>query len=179
VHQTSEIVQVSEKQRESGAMVLVTVRHTISCDGVPAVVEEQDLVYLPMPGSYVAPRPDPLPGDLLFRHEQPVDAVLLFRFSALTFNAHRIHYDLTYATEVEHYPGLVVHGPLQAMLLMESARRQRPDSWPATYTFRASRPLFAFESCTVAGRATPEGGLDLFTANGDGDIAMRAQVTWR
>jgi 3-methylfumaryl-CoA hydratase len=179
VQQTSEIVRISEKQGKAGAMVLVTVRHTVVSGGGLAVVEEQDLVYLPMPERYVAPPPDPLPDDLEFRHEQRVDSVLLFRFSALTFNAHRIHYDRPYATEAEHYPGLVVHGPLQAMLLMEAARRHRPDTRPANYTFRASRPLFDFESCTVAGRSTPEGGTDLFTANGAGDIAMRAHVTWR
>ncbi len=179
VHKTSEIVTISQKEGKAGAMVLVTVRHTLLCERGLAIEEEQDIVYLPMPESYAAPRPDPLPDDLEWTKERSVDAVTLFRFSALTFNAHRIHYDLPYATDAEHYPGLVVHGPLQAMLLMESARAHRPGAHPSTYSFRASRPLFDFEACVVAGQPTPDGGLDLFTANGDRNVAMRAHVTWR
>lgn len=179
VHKSSEIVDISQKEGKAGSMVLVTVRHTLTSQRGLAIEEEQDIVYLPMPESYSAPRPDPLPEALEWTQQRRADAVLLFRFSALTFNAHRIHYDLPYATEAEHYPGLVVHGPLQAMLLMESARRHRSGAHPATYMFRASRPLFDFESCTVAAQSTADGGLDLFTANGDGNVAMRAHVTWR
>ena len=179
MQRTSEILTITEKQGKVGPMVFVTVRHAITSPQGLAVEEDQDIVYLPMPESYAAPPPDPLPEDLGWKEARPVDPVLLFRFSALTFNGHRIHYDLRYATEAERYPGLVVHGPLQAVLLMESAKRHLPGAVPATYTFRAARPIFDFDPCTVAGRQAPDGGSDLFTANGTDDIAMRAHVTWR
>ena len=108
-----------------------------------------------------------------------VDPVLLFRFSALTFNSHKIHYDLKYATEVEKYPGLVVHGPLQALLLLESAKRNNPGRKPASYGFRAMRPLFDFDQVSVCGRPNPEEGHDLYTANGERNIAMQATISWR
>ena len=107
-----------------------------------------------------------------------MDPVLLFRFSALTFNGHRIHYDRPYAMETEKYPGLVVHGPLQAILLMEAARRWQPGRRPASYTFRGLRPLFDFDAVSVCGRKNETGGLDLFTANGDGAASMQANLGW-
>ena len=99
------------------------------------------------------------------------DPVLLFRFSALTFNGHRIHYDLPYATGVEKYPGLVVHGPLQALLLMQSAQRHNPGRRPARFSFRGLRPLFHFETLRLQGRPRPDGGHDLFTVTGDGHVS--------
>ena len=179
VERTSQIMSVSPKQGRAGPIVLVTVRHTITAPHGLAVEEEQDLVYVPMPTSFDPPTADPLPDGLEWREEHRVDPVVLFRFSALTFNAHRIHYDRPYSTDVEHYPGLVVHGPLQAVLLMESARRHRPGAEPATYGYRASRPVFADAPCVVAGRAAEDGTTEVFTATASGDVAMRARVTWR
>lgn len=177
IERTSEITSVEQKDGRTGPLVLVTVRHTISGPGGVAVEEDQDIVYVDPPPSYVPPRPDPLPDDLDWREDQPIDPVLLFRFSALTFNGHRIHYDRTYCTDVEHYPGLVVHGPLQAVLLMQAGRRHQPDGRVATFGYRARRPLFDFDTCVLSGRATDD-GTEVLCANGNGDVTMRATLTW-
>ena len=160
-------------------MVFVTVRHTISTTRGVAVEEEHDIVYVAMPERFAPPAPIPAPAAPAWEERVAIDPVRLFRFSAVTFNGHRIHYDLAYATEVEKYPGLVVHGPLQAMLMMEAARRRRGDAWPAAYRFRGTRPLFHFEPLRVIGEA-PEGAEEpLCTANGAGHVCMQARVTWR
>ncbi len=179
IHKTSEILRISEKQGKTGSMVFVTVRHLTHSKQGLAISEEQDIVYLPMPKIFVPPPPNRLPDHLQWRENYPVDPVLLFRFSALTFNAHRIHYDVNYATEVEKYPGLVVHGPLQAILLMESAKRHHPAQKPAVYAFRAMRPLFVFDPIAVCGQTKPDGNLELYTANGDDCIGMQANLNWR
>jgi len=178
VTRTSEIVSVDSKQAKSGPMVLLTVRHTLMSPQGLAVEEEQDIVYLSRPSSYRAPPPDPVSADAEWTDEQQVDPVLLFRFSALTFNAHRIHYDLPYAVQEENYPGLVVHGPLQAVLLMQSARRHHPGRRVGRYAYRGVRPLFAHDRCFVSGWTTTDGHVEVVTANNDRDVAMRAQVTW-
>ena len=116
------------------------------------------------------------PGE--WRETVAIDPVLLFRFSALTFNGHRIHYDRRYATEVEKYPGLVVHGPLQAVLLFDAACRHAPDRIPSRFDFRGVRPLFDFDVATLNGRRRDDGGTDVFTATGDGAICMQATLHW-
>ena len=178
VRQRSEILKVAEKEGRAGRMVFVTVRHETSSERGLAVEEEQDIVYVAMPTAWMPPPPVPPPAEVLWREPVVVDTVLLFRFSALTFNGHRIHYDLPYATEVEKYPGLVVHGPLQAMLLMELARRNRPERAPARFEFRGVRPLFHFERPELLGRPT-EGGDELFVGNGAGATTMQASIRWR
>lgn len=179
IHKTSEILKISEKQGKTGSMVFVTVRHLTHSKQELAITEEQDIVYLPMPKSFAPPLSALASETLQWRENYPVSPVLLFRFSALTFNGHRIHYDRNYATEVEKYPGLVVHGPLQALLLMESAKKRHPGGKPATYSFRAIRPLFDFDQIAVCGQSRPDGGDDLYTVNGDNAIAMQATITWR
>lgn len=179
IKKTSEILKISEKEGKTGPMVFVTVRHCIETARGVAVEEDQNIVYLPMPKTFVAPKPTPLPAGLDWRDPYPIDSVLLFRFSALTFNGHKIHYDRRYASEVEKYPGLVVHGPLQALLLLESAKRHNPDKKPATFDFRAIRPLFDFDQLSVCGQANAEGGHRLYTANADNAIGMQANITWR
>jgi 3-methylfumaryl-CoA hydratase len=179
ISQRSEILKVAEKEGKAGRMVFVTVRHEVSSERGLAIEEEQDIVYVAMPEKWVSPPPVPAPAEVGWSEEVAVNTVLLFRFSALTFNGHRIHYDLPYATGVEKYPGLVVHGPLQAMLLMDAAKRRHPGRRPASFTFRGVRPLFHFESARLVGRADPAGGHDLFTVNGDGAVTMQATVHWR
>ncbi len=179
IHRTSEILKVSEKQGKTGGMVFVTVRHLVHSEQGLAITEEQDIVYLPMPQSFTPPPPNFAPETLQWRENYPISPVLLFRFSALTFNAHRIHYDRNYATEVEKYPGLVVHGPLQALLLMESAKKHHSGKKPATYTFRAVRPLFDFDQIMIGGQSKSDGGHELYTVNGDHYIAMQASIHWR
>lgn len=177
VIRTSRIVSIEPKQSRAGPMVLITVGHEVASDDGLAVEEEQDIVYLPKPRSYAAPPATPVGDDVAWTDEVRLDPVLLFRFSALTFNSHRIHYDLPYATQEEHYPDLVVHGPLQAVLLMDAAARHHPDRRAARFAFRATRPIFASDRCLISGR-TIGGGLEVVTANGAGDIAMRAEIRW-
>jgi 3-methylfumaryl-CoA hydratase len=179
MHKNSEILKISEKEGKAGKMVFVTVKHLIESTRGVAVEEEQDIVYLPMPTSFVPLKPNPLPSDLDWKDLYPIDPVLLFRFSALTFNGHKIHYDWRYATEVEKYPGLVVHGPLQALLLFESAKQKNPGKKPASFKFRAMRPLFDFDAVSLAGQIKPDGSTDVYTADTEGNIAMQATVTWK
>jgi 3-methylfumaryl-CoA hydratase len=120
----SRILDVSGKEGRTGHLVFVTVRHDYSLASGLAITEEHDIVYRdnPQPGQ-PAPKPTPAPTDSQFSREIVPDPVLLFRYSALTFNGHRIHYDRSYVTEVEGYPGLIVHGPLIATLLLDLLRR--------------------------------------------------------
>ena len=168
----SEIVKVADKTGTTGRMVFVTVRHDVHGAAGLAVEEEQDIVFIAMPERFTPPPPVAAP---VAEWSEPVtaDEVRLFRFSALTFNAHRIHFDLPYATGVEKYPGLVVHGPLQAMLLMEAGRARRGGAMPAGYRFRGVRPAFHFDALRVQGA-----GDDLATVNGDGLVCMQAVADW-
>ena len=155
----SGIAGVSVKSGRSGAMAFVTVRHELLVDGVPVGFEEQDLVYRSEPDGAAARAPA-RPGDGAgptgpWRLELSTDPVLLFRFSALTYNGHRIHYDHQYATQVEGYPGLVVHGPLLALLALELPRVHAPDRPVRTLDYRLVRPVFVPSSIVGVGR--PEG----------------------
>ena len=176
VERTSTIAKVAKKEGKAGPMVFVTVRHAIVAGGRPAMEEEQDIVYLDIPDRFSPPAPTPLPP-CDWSEKAATDSVTLFRFSALTFNGHRIHYDRTYATEVERYPGLVVHGPLQAVLLFDAASRHAPGRTAAAFAFRGMRPLFDFDAVSVSGRARDD-GLELYTANGDGAVGMQAMLDW-
>lgn len=152
---------------EKPGMTFVTLRHRLSVDGAAAIEEEQDLVYLPIaaPGApKPVERPAPATTDAMI-----ADEALLFRYSALTFNAHRIHYDLPYAREVELYPALVVHGPLQATLLMELALAGGVA--PATFSFRARAPLYAGRRFTRAMT-----GRDLWIVDETGVVTMTAEI---
>lgn len=175
----AEIIKIAEKTGKTGSMVFVTVKHYVKSARGVAIEEEQDIVYLAMPSAFNPPPPTAVPEELQWRENYPVNPVLLFRFSALTFNAHKIHYDRRYVTEVEKYPGLVVHGPLQALLLLESAKRHYPSRKPASYTFRGMRPLFDFDRISLCGKPKTEGSCDLYTANGDDYVGMQATVSWR
>ncbi len=151
---TSTIASVSEKTGRSGRLVFVKVRHELCCNGAaePALVEFHDIVYRDAkhPGD-VEPPPQPAPDGAAWQREIVPDDVLLFRYSALTFNGHRIHYDRRYATEVEGYPGLVVHGPLIATLLLDLLRRERPDAEVTAFRFMAVRPTFDLHPFRVCG----------------------------
>lgn len=175
----SEILKVDEKQGKLVKMAFVTVKHEINSPRGLAISEEQDIAYLEIPKIFVPPKPIPLPENLAWQERYPVDPVMLFRFSAVTFNGHRIHYDLPYTTEFEKYPGLVVHGPLQAMLLMRAAQQRNSGKSVARYSFRGVRPLFHFDAFFLSGRERNDGGLDLYTSNGDGLVCMQAAIDWR
>ena len=175
----SRILDVTGKQGRSGALVFVTVRHEIANSAGVAMTEEHDIVYreMPVPGERPA-TPPRAPGTASWTQTIRPDDVLLFRYSALTFNGHRIHYDRRYVTEVEGYPGLVVHGPLIATLLLELARRERPNATVMRFSFRAVSPLFDVAPFTVNGVPAADGdSLSLWAANPDGGLAMEAMAT--
>src|SRR5258708_32020607 len=137
-------------------MVCVTVKHTFSGTKGIALLEEHDIVYreAAKPGE-TAREPKPAPTDATASKTVVPDPVLLFRFSALTFNGHRIHYDQPYVTGAEGYPGLIVHGPLLGLMQIELARRSNPGRIPASFEFRPLAPLFAGAPFTPAPRPEP------------------------
>jgi 3-methylfumaryl-CoA hydratase len=140
------------------------------------VVEEHDIVYRDHSRDKSPAAPlQPAPPDSTWERTIHPDDVLLFRYSALTFNAHRIHYDRRYATEVEGYLGLVVHGPLIATLLMDLLRRNQPTAVVARFSFRAVSPLFDTEPFVVCGK--PEGKtVQLWAKDAAGNLAMSAEA---
>jgi 3-methylfumaryl-CoA hydratase len=152
-------------------------RHEFTGADGAAVVEEQDIVYREAPRAGEAPpAARPGPGNAAWRHETPTSEALLFRYSALIFNAHRIHYDEPYCRR-EGYPGLVVHGPLLATLLADLVRRNT-DAALATFRFRAVHPLFAPSPCIACG--VPEGNtVRLWAEDEKGTLLMEAQATLR
>ncbi|MEF7614209.1 MaoC family dehydratase N-terminal domain-containing protein [Aquincola sp. MAHUQ-54] len=172
---TSTITEVQTKSGRSGSLVFVTVRHDYAGAAGPALTEEHDIVYrdAPQPGAPV-PQPQAAPADAAFEREIVPDPVLLFRYSALTFNGHRIHYDQPYVTQVEGYPGLVVHGPLIATLLLDNLRRQRPGAGVRRFEFKAVRPIFDIHRFHVCGRPDGDGRFALWARDHEGLLAMQA-----
>lgn len=172
----SRIADVRLKEGRSGPLVFVNVDHEISADGVVAIRERHDIVYrdLPSPGE-PSPPPVAAPSDPTWQRDIEPDDVLLFRYSALTFNGHRIHYDRRYVTEVEGYPGLIVHGPLIATLLLDLLRRELPDATVTAFSFRAVKPLFDIAPFSVCGRLEEGGsGTDGNGKDGNGRAASDA-----
>ncbi len=181
MHRRSEILKVAEKTGAAGRMVFVTVGHELSTPRGPAIREEQDIVYIAMPTRYSPPPPVAAPEAPDWAEPVTFTSTRLFRFSALTFNGHRIHYDLDYAARVERYPALVVHGPLQAMLMMEAARRHHPGRTPASFRHRGVRPCLLSDEVRILGETTGDGvKVCTATATDTGETAqcMQTQVTW-
>jgi len=176
---TSRIADIQQKSGRAGPLVFVTVRHEIHDVQAVRLTEEHDIVYRnrPDPGA-AAPPPPEAPAESDWERVIQPDDVLLFRYSALTFNSHRIHYDRRYATEVEGYPGLVVHGPLVATLLLDLLRRNLPHADIARFTFRATSPLFDGAPFTICGRAEGKTVL-LWAKDADGRLAMSAEALGR
>jgi 3-methylfumaryl-CoA hydratase len=176
----SELAGWKVRAGRTGQLLFVTLRHSFRHDGTVLAVEEQDLVYRsgPAPGGPGPGGPGPGgtgPGerDWPWRMQLTADSVLLFRFSALTYNAHRIHYDAAYATAAEGHPGLVVHGPLQAILCLELPRRHRPRRSVADLAFRSRSPLYAGDRLTITGGLTADSGeCDLRVTGPRGHDAM-------
>jgi 3-methylfumaryl-CoA hydratase len=183
VERTSTIADVSVKEGRTGKLVFVKVRHEVRCNGVadPAIVEFHDIVYrdAKRPGD-VEPPPQRAASDAAWHREVVPDDVLLFRYSALTFNGHRIHYDRQYVTEVEGYPGLIVHGPLIATLLMDLVRRHAPEAEVAAFRFKAVRPTFDLNPFRVSGQPRADGKtLQLWAQDHEGWLTMDAVATLR
>jgi 3-methylfumaryl-CoA hydratase len=173
----STVKAVTRKEGRSGPLVFVTLRHELSDDGGLLLSDEHDIVYrgegAPVAKSAAARR------DEAWRREIHPDPVLLFRYSAVTFNSHRIHYDHPYVTQVEGYAGLVVHGPLIATLLLDLLRRNLPGVELKSYEFRALKPLCDtanFSTCGLPDESSRRAAL--WTRDADGDATMQATATW-
>jgi 3-methylfumaryl-CoA hydratase len=185
IERRSLVTDIVHKRGGSGELVFVTLSHEIYADGALAVSERQDIVYrdaapalsaipdVPIPDAAAVP-PAVTIGQM--RRLVP-DATQLFRFSALTFNAHRIHYDHGYARE-EGYAGLVVHGPYIATLLMDLALRSHPGRTVGGFTFRGSRPLIGEAPCDLGG-VPYDGGMELWCRNAAGVETTTARLTWQ
>ncbi len=177
----STIADVVSKEGRSGPLAFVTVQHRLSdADGL-CVEEQQDLVFrsAQKPGAPPAPpKPAPSNGPAWSRRVTP-DPVLLFRYSALTFNGHRIHYDRDFACDTEGYPGLIVHGPLLGLLMCQLAMDENGPRRPAGYRFRLSQPIFAHQNFTVAGSPLDGGReAELWVQNEDGALAAEGNLTF-
>ncbi len=174
---TSRIAEISAKSGRSGELVFVTVQHEIAVGKEVAITEEHDIVYreAAKPGA-VPPPPQEAPSDAAFERTIVPDPVLLFRYSALTFNGHRIHYDRSYVTGVEGYPGLIVHGPLIATLLLDLLRRNLPAATVRSFSFRAVRPLFDIAPFAVCGRPEADGRVTLWARDATGALAMEGSA---
>jgi len=174
---TSRIADVTLKTGSTGALCFVAVEHSITTARGPAIRERQDIVYRDVSGS-PAPataKAAPLPPAAQHRESHVSDPVLLFRYSALTFNGHRIHYDRDYVTKVEGYPGLIFHGPLQAALLVEFAAKLR--GVPKTFSYRGVQPLFEGSEFSVNANESGN-GLELWTANAERQPTMKGTAGW-
>lgn len=177
---TSTVRSVDLKQGRAGPLVFVTVAHDLEQDGRRCISELQHIVYRDAPTGPVPLLPgEPAPVDGEWTRTVSPDPVMLFRFSALTYNGHRIHYDRDYATREEFYPALVVHGPLLATLLLDLlAREGQAKSPPAHFSFRALRPAFDTDRLCLFGRATPE-RVALWTTDATGMVGMTASASYR
>jgi 3-methylfumaryl-CoA hydratase len=179
IRRRSEIADVSRKIGKSGPLVFVLVKHTISGSAGLAIEEEHDIVYRgpAQPGAAEAQAGDATPGVTPWRRTVAPDIVMLFRYSALIFNAHRIHYDRDYVTKEEGYPGLIVHGPLIATLLMDLCRREAPHLTMTKFAYRARRPLFEPDQFTLAGAPSVDGcEAKLWAIDRQGNVAMTADA---
>jgi 3-methylfumaryl-CoA hydratase len=177
VTRISRIKDITLKEGRSGTLAFVTVRHEVSDAEGLVLTDEHDIVY--RGETALSATPAPAPGGEAWTREIHPDPLLLFRYSAVTFNGHRIHYDHPYTTRVEGYPGLVVHGPLIATLLVDLLRRNMPDVTLRSYTFRALRPLYDtanFFTCGVPEEARRSA--KLWTRDAGGAMTMEATATW-
>jgi 3-methylfumaryl-CoA hydratase len=179
VTRTSQIKDVTIKEGRSGAMCFVTVRHSWAIERGPALKERRDIVYRAANAARpaAAVRAEVSLPQASRQRAWPCNPLLLFRYSALTFNGHRIHYDYPYVTEVEGYSGLVVHGPLQATLLLLALAAEARGRTPRRFAFRGVAPLTA--TGPIIGKADPNGGeLRLWIEDGSGGTTMTADASW-
>ena len=178
VTRQSTITDIEVKSGRSGMLCFVTVVHEYSCEGQTCVRERQDVVYRDPPatdGTSTARQEEPAPTGQHHLMVTPTPT-MLFRYSAITFNGHRIHYDAPYASEVEGYAGLVVHGPLQATLMAHMAADIHGRA-PRRFGFRGKSPLFDDVAFAVHAEETGD-GMSLWTARDGGPVAMQANAGW-
>ena len=175
---TSRIADVQVKAGSTGTLCFVSVEHTVTSPRGIAIRERQDIVYREVTSSAPAAAKAAAPPPQAQHRETHVsDPVLLFRYSALTFNGHRIHYDRDYVTKVEGYPGLIFHGPLQAALLIEMAAKLRSGKPPKRFSYRGVQPLFEGSEFSINANET-DAGMELWTANAEGQPTMKGTAVW-
>ena len=180
VERRSTIADIKAKMGGAGELVFVTIRHEIcEAGGVPALLtEEHDIVYRAAQGPAIKPSEIAPRGE--WHRSLTPDAVLLFRYSALTFNGHRIHYDRDYVTKEEGYPGLIVHGPLTATLLLDLVQRMLPEARIERFSFRGVSPLFDGNLVHLNGMPPDaEGRITLWATDHEERLAMKAEATVR
>ena len=171
----STIKSVSAKSGRSGDLVFVTVTHEVSSEGSICINEEHDIVYREKAtSSSASAKLVEAPKEFDFSNDINPDPVLLFRYSALTFNGHRIHYDHPFCTETEGYDGLVVHGPLLATLLLNGLANHKPNCIVQNFEFRAMAPVFDHMKFKVRGKQVDTSEYSLWIEREDGSIAMNA-----
>ena len=176
ITRVSTVAAVTVKQGRAGSLCFVLVRHEVHGESGLALTEEHDIVYRDAPGpNEPPPAPKAATDNAVWNRDIEPDPVLLFRYSALTFNGHRIHYDRKYVTETEGYPGLIVHGPLIATLLVDLLRRNT-DRPLKSFKFRAVSPLFDIAPFSVHGRPGENGQVALWARNAQGNVAMEADA---
>jgi 3-methylfumaryl-CoA hydratase len=175
----SRISDVTMKTGSTGVLCFVSVEHLITTARGTAIRERQDIVYREMSSAPPAATAKPAAPPPAAKHREThiADPVLLFRYSALTFNGHRIHYDRDYVTRVEGYPGLIFHGPLQAAFIVELAAKLHGGTPPKKFRYRGLQPLFEGSEFSV--NASDNGGaMELWTANAQGQPTMKGTATW-
>jgi len=180
IARSSTLAAIKEKNGASGQLVFAEVEHETRADDVLAVSERQTIVFR-APAEGVAPSPAPAPvgepdlGAWSWRRDVVPNEAMLFRYSALTFNSHRIHYDLPYTRDEEGYRGLVVHGPLTATLLLDLAQRELGANALTAFTMRAQAPAFVGETIHLVGRAKDD-GWEMAAIGPDGRTIMAAEA---
>ena len=179
IERTSTIDDVTVKSGRSGELCFVRVRHEVRSPRGLALREFHDIVYRPNPAPGApAPAGEPAPDGQWNERIVP-DDVLLFRYSALTFNGHRIHYDRRYVTEVEAYPGLIVHGPLLATVLAGFGGRQFAGREAKSFAFRALKPVFDLNPFDICGRPDGSDAAELWVRDFEGHRTMAARIEFR
>ena len=178
VTRVSRISDITMKTGSTGVLCFVSVDHTVTTPRGIAIRERQDIVYRDVSPAPAAPaKPPGPPPSAQHRETHMADPVLLFRYSALTFNGHRIHYDRDYVTKVEGYPGLIFHGPMQAAFMVEFGAKLNGGQPPKKFGYRGVQPLFEGSEFSVNANKT-DAGMDLWTANSSGQPTMKATATW-
>jgi len=176
---TSRIADVTMKTGSTGVLCFVSVDHLVTTPRGTALRERQDIVYRDVSSAQASTpaKPSAPPPPAQHRENHVADPVLLFRYSALTFNGHRIHYDRDYVTKVEGYPGLIFHGPLQAAFIVELAAKLHGGTAPKKFSYRGLQPLFEGSEFSINANKT-DGGMELWTANSAGQPTMKGTATW-
>jgi 3-methylfumaryl-CoA hydratase len=174
---TSKISDVTMKTGSTGTLCFVSVEHVVTTPRGIAIRERHDIVYRDIGGAPAAPKAPAPPPVAKYRETHVSDPVLLFRYSALTFNGHRIHYDRDYVTKVEGYPGLIFHGPLQAAFIVELAAKLHRGVPPKKLTYRGVQPLFEGSEFSVNANDNT-GSVELWIANAEGQPTMKGTATW-